>query len=240
MPSRTLRRANVAHARRRRPLGRSLSLSDGRLTRLLRAQDVTCKLPSRTLRRANVAHARRRRPLGRSLSLFNSPLTGSYDTRDLSGKLLRCAPRLSELGRPLPGCSQNAPLGVNQRLLTRCDHARNLLPQTNSAGPRLLQRADARACQPRRCAKKGLKRTNALLRHLERTKLIRRKPCNLLLRKRGSLSHKAVGKFRDARNVLIRSGNLNRAAGNKAGVARAYELRRRRGRGRGRRRKRGY
>jgi hypothetical protein len=84
-----------------------------------------------------------------------------------------------------------------------------------------------------------LKCPNALTRHLESLQLVRSEPRNLLGRHVQTLSHKAVGKFCNAGDVLTGAGRLNRAPAYKTQLAFPYELLRR-GRRRGRRRLRNW
>lgn len=128
-------------------MSRRLSLPHSRLSGLLRAQDVTCKLTGRKLSRANIPHARLRCPPGRSLSRANIPLPGCNGAGNLRSKLLRSTARLAKLRHTLSGCAQSKPLCARQGTLTRCNRARNLLSQSDCASARLFQGANTRLRQ---------------------------------------------------------------------------------------------
>jgi len=146
----------------------------------------------------------------------------------------------SQAGDARASGAETKTCGLLQALLTRSDLPRDLLAKAHGAKTRLFQSSNASLCQAGSCAQERLECPNALTRHLESLQLVRGKPRNLLLRHVQTLSHKAVGKFRDAGDVLTSAGRLNRAAAYKAQLAFPYELSRR-GRGRrGRRRFRNY
>ena len=205
-------------ARCRSPLSRSLSLTNGRLTGLLRKKDVTCKSTRRTLRRFDVAHALRGSPLRRNLSLTNSRLPGLDCAGDLRCESLCLQPRLPDLRPSLPNSAQGKFFSAPQGTLPRHNRTRDLLPQSVCLGTRLLQCPNAGFGKTSAAIKIRLEVPDTLSSHVEGAKLIRSEAGNLLFWEIYSFGHQAIGQLREARDVLIFSGNLNSAAANKTRV----------------------